>query len=66
MPSTKDPSVLQPDSAHETELDSQKLHALLMQVSQEESSRVLEREEAIAKNRARAMRLLAALEKSPS
>jgi sulfur carrier protein ThiS len=55
-----------PESEQETELDSQKLHQLLMQVSQEESARVVEREEAIAKNRERAMRLLAVLEKSQS
>lgn len=66
MSSTKDLSMPPPESEQETALDSQKLHQLLMQVSQEESARVVEREEAIAKNRERAMRLLAVLEKSQS
>jgi hypothetical protein len=39
-------------------------HQLLMQASQEDANSVAERAAAIAKNRERAMRLLAAIEKS--
>ncbi|MFZ2269876.1 MAG: hypothetical protein WAV95_20060 [Azonexus sp.] len=39
-------------------------HQLLMQASQEDADSVAERAAAIAKNRERAMRLLAAIEKS--
>lgn len=39
-------------------------HQLLMQASQEDANSVAERAAAIAKNRERAMRLLAELEKS--
>lgn len=64
MPSTKDIPTQSPDAEQETVLDEKQLHQLLMQVSQEEASDVAGREAAIAKNRARAMDLLAALEKS--
>ncbi|MGE5471312.1 MAG: hypothetical protein ACM3X0_10995 [Bacteroidota bacterium] len=65
MPLTNDPATPPPsDSAADEVMDSQKLHQLLMQVSREEDSRVAERETAIAKNRARALQLLAVLEKT--
>lgn len=64
MSSLKEPSIQSPDSAFDQELESQKLHRLLLQISRDEDAKVEERQAAIAKNRARAMRLLAVLENS--
>jgi len=64
MPSSNHLSVRSPESEQDEIMDGQKLHQLLLQVSREEAARGPEREEAIARNRARAMQLLAVLEKS--
>lgn len=64
MSSSKDPSSPPADAALDEAAEAQKLHELLMRFSREEDAKVAEREAAIAKNRARALQLLAVLEKS--
>jgi len=64
MPEPKDLAPPLPEAAPDEILDSRKLHQLLIQSSLEDAARVTERQEAIARNRARALQLLAVLEKS--